>query len=195
MEELNRIVAASDVVVTSDEYGLEVNEGAQNTVHFERVVMDQLTVDRISLIALIMAQSAALEYFEDKIDELLKRSREISGFLEAAGRMKRTDRKINKFIGYCMRAKQDLVSSLYLLDKPDETWEDQVLDNLYHDAIEMFELKERYRTVDYKLKTVEENLKIIAGLLANRWLAFLEWLIIILIAIEVVLFVYELWIK
>ncbi len=195
MEKLGTMVGVSDVVTISDEYALEVQEGANNEIYFERVVMDRLTVDRISLIALIMAQSGALEYFEGKIDELLNRSREIGGFLEAAGRMKLTGRSINKFIGSCMRAKQDLVSSLYLLDKPDETWEDQVLDTLYRDAVDMFELKERYKTVDYKLKTVEENLKLIAGLLANRKAAFLEWLIIILIGIEVVLFVYELWIK
>jgi uncharacterized Rmd1/YagE family protein len=195
IEKLKAIVGRSDIVMTSDEYALEVHDDVKNTVHFERVVLDTLTLDRIDLMALVLAQSTALEHFENKVEELLNRSREISGFLKNTGRMRRTARIINKFIGYCMTTKQDLVTSMYLLDKPDETWEDQILHNLHRDAAEMFELKERYRTVDHKLKMIEDNLKIIANLLANKKMAFLEWLIIVLIAVEVVLFVYELWVK
>lgn len=195
IERLKVILGKSDILGVSDEYALEVHEGVKNEVHFERVVLDKLTQDRIDLLSLVLGQSTALEYFEIKVDDLLRQAREISDLLQETGRMKRTARKVNKFIGYCMATKQDLVSSMYLLDKPDETWEDQVLDNLYRDATEMFELRERYRTIDYKLKMIEDNLKVISNVLANRKMAFLEWLIIILIAIEVILFVYELWIK
>lgn len=195
MEKLKEILGKDEIVATSDEYALEVHAGEKNVVQFERVVVDALSLDRIELIALVIAQSTTLEYFEKRVDDLLNRSREISDILQSVGRMKRRERKVNKFIGYCMSTKQDLVGSLYLLDKPDETWMDQALDNLYRDAVDMFEIKDRYKTVDYKLRTIEGNLKLIANLLANRKAAFLEWLIIILIMVEVVLFVYQLWLK
>ncbi len=195
VDKIKTVIRRTDVLSTSDEFALEVHEDEKNSVQFERVIVDKLTLDRIEIIALVMAQSATLEFFEIKVDQLLARSGEISGLLKDTGRMKRTSRYINKFMGDCMSTKQELAASLYLLDKPDETWEDQVLDNLFRDAAEMFELKERYKTIGHKLKIIEENLKVISALLANRKAAFLEWLIIILIAIEVVLFVYELWIK
>jgi uncharacterized Rmd1/YagE family protein len=195
IEKIKAIVDKPLVMATSDEYALEVHDGGQNIVHFERVMVDRLTLDRIDLMSLIMGQSTALEYFENKVEELLSKSREISSVLQRKGRMASSEKEINRFIGYCMTTKQDLVASMYLLDKPDETWEDQVLDNLYRDATEMFELKERYRTVDYKLKMIEDELKLISNLLANKKTAFLELLIVILIAVEIALFVYELWIK
>ena len=86
--------------------------------------------------------------------------------------------------------KQDLVASLYLLDKPDETWDDQMLDTLYREAVEMFELKDRYKTVDYKLRMTQENLELIAELLQYRNANLLEWAIILLIAVEIVLFLF-----
>jgi len=79
------------------------------------------------------------------------------------------------------------------LDKPDETWEDQVLDNLHREASEMFELRDRYKTLDKKLRMIEGHMVIISNLLAHRKAAFLEWTIIILIAVEVVLFVFDIW--
>ena len=64
---------------------------------------------------------------------------------------------------------------------------------MYRDAVDMFELKDRYRTVDHKLKMMQDNLGIIADLLKNRRATMLELTIILLIFIEVILFVYELW--
>lgn len=193
IDKVKSIVGQLDIVVTSEEYGLEVSEDARNTVQFERAVIDRLTRDRIELLALVLAQSTALEHFEFLVDELLSKSHQIALLLQKAGRMTRRPHAIHKFIGHCMSTNQQMVSSMYLLDKPDETWEDQVLDNLYRDASEMFELKDRYKTVDQKLRMVEGHLVIISNLLAHRKAAFLEWTIIILIAVEVVLFVYDIW--
>lgn len=193
IDSIRSIVGKPEIVITSEEYGLEVNEGVKNAAKFERAVVDRLTLDRIELLALVIAQSTALEHFELRVDELLAKSHTIADLLQKAGRMTRRTRSIHRFIGHCMSTNQQLVSSMYLLDKPDETWEDQVLDNLYRDASEMFELKDRYKTVDQKLRMIEGHLEIISNLLAHRKAAFLEWTIIILIAVEVVLFVYDIW--
>jgi len=195
IEKLKVIVGKSDVLVTSDEYALEVQEGVKNEVQFERVVMDRLTLDRINLLALILAQSTTLEYFEIKVDELLRKTSEISEHLKRKGQLKRSVKEIYKFVGYCMSTKQELVTSMYLLDRPDETWQDQVLDSLHRDASEMFELRSRYKTIDYKLKMIQENLELIGDLLSTRKGELLEVLIILLIAVEIALFMYELWWK
>ena len=79
------------------------------------------------------------------------------------------------------------MATLYLLDKPDETWNDQFLDSLYREAADMFEIRERYKTLDYKLRMIQENLELIADLLQYRNATYLEWTIIILIAAEIVL--------
>ena len=193
LDKVKSIVGELNIVVTSEEYGLEVSKDAKNTAQFSRAVIDRLTTDRIELLALVVAQSTALEHFECMVDELLPKSHQIAKLLQKAGRMTRRPHAIHKFIGHCMSTSQQLVASMYLLDKPDETWEDQVLDNLYRDANEMFELRDRYKTVDQKLRMIEGHLVIISNLLAHRKAAFLEWTIIILIAVEFVLFVFDIW--
>ena len=65
------------------------------------------------------------------------------------------------------------------------------LDALYREARDMFELRDRYKTLDYKLRMIQENLELISELLQHRNANSLELAIIILIAVEIVLFVLE----
>jgi len=59
----------------------------------------------------------------------------------------------------------------------------------------MFEIKDRYKTLDYKLRMIQENLELIANLLQYRHANYLEWAIIILIAIEIFFSIYEHFLK
>lgn len=193
IEKIRTIIGAKEALVTSEELVVDVQKDGKNEVLFERVVLDRLSFERIDVLSLVLAQSTALEYFELTVDDLLKNSGRITSDLRDKGRMRMGERKINKFIGQCMLAKQDMVSTMYLLDTPDEVWNNEILDNLYREASDMFELKERYRTVDHKLKMMQDILEIIADLVKNRRATMLELTIILLILVEVILFVYELW--
>lgn len=193
VEKIRTVIGAKEGLVTSEEMVVDVVKGGKNEVLFERVVLDRLTFERVDVLALVLAQSTALEYFELTVDELLKKSAKINNDLRSRGSMRMGEREINRFIGFCMMAKQDLVSSMYILDTPDEAWNDQALDTLYRDSSDMFELKERYKTMDHKLRMMQDALEIIADLVKNRRATMLELTIIVLILVEVILFVYELW--
>lgn len=193
LEKVKLLIGDKDPVIISDEYGLIIEEGLDKiVVDFGHVVMSELSREKIDILALILSQSTALEHFEKVVDDLLEKSGSIMKELERKGRMTGREYKINKFIGFCMTTKQDLLSSLYLLDKPDETWDNSILESLYREASDMFELKERYKTVDHKLKMIQENLSLLADLIKARRATLLELSIVILILVEVLLFIYEL---
>ncbi len=191
IEKIKMVIGHKPEMLSSEEFYVEVRPVEKSSVGFEGATLDRLSTDRVEIIAFVLAQSTAVEYFEARVDEMLKLTGEIGQSLKDKGRLKRSSTEIKKFIGQCITAKQQLVASLYLLDKPDETWDDQVLDNLYRDAVEMFEIRDRYKTLDYKLRMIQENLELIANLLQYRHANYLEWAIIILIAIEIVFSIYE----
>ncbi|MBN1283585.1 MAG: RMD1 family protein [Proteobacteria bacterium] len=195
IERIKRIMGYGPDLLTSEDFAVEVRSGEPCSVRFERAIIDRLTLERIDILALVLAQSVALEHFEINVDQMIRESAGIGKALRKHGRMARSTRDIKKFIGKCIVTKQELVASLYLLDKPDETWNDQVLDSLYHGGYGMFELRERYKTIDYKLRMVQENLELISDLLQHRTANALEWAIIILILIEIPLFVFDLFFR
>lgn len=191
IEKIRTIAGGKEVLTTSEELMVSVQKGAETEVLFEKVILDRLSFDRVDVLALTVARSAALEYFELTVDDLLRENAKITNNLRTKGRMQMNVMEINKFIGSCMLAKHDLVSSMYLLDPPEEVWDDQVLDNLYRASSDMFELRERYKTVEYKLKLMQDSLEIIADLLKNRRATILELTVILLIFMCVVLWIYE----
>ncbi|MFH1829269.1 MAG: RMD1 family protein [Pseudomonadota bacterium] len=194
IERIKTVIGEKLEILTSEDFGVEISSDGKIYVGFELASIDTLALDRIELLAFILAQSTALEYFEFKVNEMLGKTGDIGQTLKIRGRLLRKASDIKRFIGQCITTKQNLVASLYLLDKPDETWEDQALDKLYREAVDMFELKDRYKTVDYKLRMIQENLELIAELLQYRHANYLEWAVIILITIEVVLFVIQLFV-
>jgi required for meiotic nuclear division protein 1 len=170
---------------TTDTFSVEVTGEDKHEVGFNKAVIHNLTYQKGRLISMVVAESAALEYFELIVDDLLERTHQISDKLRTQGVLKETKTLI-KFIGFCLTTKQEIIANLYVVDAPDEVWEDQTLDKLYNDLKRMFEIETRYRVLEYKLKLIQESLEIIVDLSRGVRETMLEVTIIVLIAIEVI---------
>lgn len=195
LDKIKIIINQATEAQASEKFYVDVRPNEKNTVGFESAILNEMSLSRLDILALILGQSTALENFEFKVDEMLRKIKDISSDLGRRGRLAQRSSTIKKFIGSCITTKANLVDTLSLLDKPDETWDNQMLDNLYREAREMFEIRDRYKTLDYKLRMTQENLKLIADLLQHKNANWLEITIIALIAVEIVFFVYELWMK
>ena len=196
--ELDRITNSLDIkqdIQASDQFLLETEDVQGIVVSSQSVKTSKLNYEIIYLVSLVLAQSASLEYFELMVNEMLDRSRKIAKNLELTGKIESKTRDLIKFIGYAITTKQEIVSKLYILDKPEITWDNPSLDKLYNQLSSTFELTERYKLLDYKIQMIQDSLEIISDLIKTRRATFLEILIILLIAIEVVLFVYQLFFK
>ncbi len=169
---------------TTDTFIVEVTGEEKHEVGFHKVVIKDLTYQKARLVSMVVAESAALEYFELIVDDLLERTHQISDSLRKKGKLIKETKQLIKFIGFCLTTKQEIIANLYVVDAPDEVWEDQVLDRLYNDLKRMFEIETRYRVLEYKLKLIQESLEIIVDLSKSVRETMLEVTIIILIAIE-----------
>ena len=105
--------------------------------------VDRLTLGRAGIVALTVAQSAAMEYYEQMVESLFART---SGFverLERRGTVPFRTRPLHRFIGEAITTRNEVLSILHLLDKPDEAWEDPAMDRIYGDLRAEFDLVDR----------------------------------------------------
>jgi len=174
---------------------MEVIKKEKTRVTFDEVIVDKLNRDRVELIGLVLAQSTALEFFEKKVGDILDRLGHITFKLGERKAQDPSAKEIREFIGAAMATKQNLIGTLYLLEKPEETWESKVLDDLHQEATLMFELKDRFRALDYKLQTIQENLTLLANFATNRQMIILEVSIVVLFILDILLVGYELFLK
>jgi uncharacterized Rmd1/YagE family protein len=151
------------------------------------LVLDRLTRARAGIVALIVAQSAAMEYYERIVDRLALKTNGVVGRLEARGTVPLRTGSLHRFIGEAIGTRSEVLGVLHLLDKPDATWDDPAMDRIYGDLREEFDLTDRYQALEQKLRGVQEALELVLGVARDRRLFFLEVAIGLLILFEVIL--------
>jgi len=157
-----------------------------NQVFFDRVEVGKITYAKIKIICMLVAESTALEYYDILIENLLEQATIYTKKLEAQGRFLESKEDLLKFVGQCLSAKQEIISNLYIVDSPDETWDNSELNKIFHELKQMLDIDVRYRAVEYKAKIIQESVEVITDLVKSRRETMLELTVILLIAFEVI---------
>jgi uncharacterized Rmd1/YagE family protein len=186
LEELKPFVEGPTEQVT-DDFLVEVVEGAKEQVYFDRVILSEATPEKMKIVALVLAQSTTLEYFEGLADQLLSRTATITDGMTAGGRIPLSTQELIRFIGMGLGTQREIVSRLSILDSPEVVWEDVALDSLHQGMKNNFELTMRFRSLEYRLRLIRDSAEVLVDLNATRRAALLEMTIIFLIALDIVI--------
>lgn len=171
---------------------LSVQTGSEeNKIGYNKIEIITPDPETVRMIMLNVSQSVALDHYTDQTDKLLEETNNYTLLLEKKGRLVLSRRNLKKHIGKTLLLKNKIAENLYIFDSPPETWEDEKLDKLNRELSKNLEIQERFRSVANGLGIVKENLELFRDLLQYRNSTFLEWIVIILIAIEVINFLVE----
>lgn len=167
--------------------GTSYNEKAT----FEELYIRGLDLEKIKIISYVSAQSVALDRYENEIDERLDELGKIVENLKSSGRTRTTQSNLLKQVGNVLSVKQNAVSSLSLFDKPNETWEREEIEKLYDRLRDQYELRDRFDILNEKIDFLSENNTTLLNFITAQKAHFLEWVVIILIVIEIVIFIWD----
>jgi uncharacterized Rmd1/YagE family protein len=151
------------------------------------LVIDRLTDARSGIVALTVAQSASMEYYEKLVDQMFARTGTLVERLEKSGTVSFRTRPLHRFIGEAIATRSEVFTILSLLDKPDEVWDDPAMERIYSELRSEFDLGDRYTSLELKLRSVQEALELILDVARERRLILLEVAVVLLILAELVL--------
>jgi uncharacterized Rmd1/YagE family protein len=174
----------------SDELMLEP-AAAENKIGHNKIEVTNADPDVLRMIMLNVSQSVTLDYYSSQTEKLLEETNYHTQLLEKKGKLAISGRKLKKFIGKTLLLKNRIAENLYIFDSPPETWENEQLDKLHNELKKNFDLQDRFRDVSEGLGIVKDNLELFKDILQYRNTIMLEWIVIILIAIEVINFFIE----
>lgn len=179
----------SDTIITEE---IQVETGVkENKISYNKIEIIQADRETIRMIMLNVAQSVTLDYYTDLTEKLLEETNHHTQLLERKGRLAISRHNLKKYIGKTLLLKNRIAENLYIFDSPPETWEDERLDKLHNDLKKNLDLQDRFRSVSDGLGIVKENLDLFKDILHHRNSTLLEWIIILLIAVEVINFLVE----
>lgn len=168
-----------------EEFIVEVNHEANLEFEFDRFNVNRLDDKVFRITMLNLAQSVALDHYNHISEGLLF---EVKGFtreLEARGKLSLRRTSMMKFIGKALSTKNEITDNVYIFDAPEMVWDDEYLDKLNQGLKKHFDLRIRFSEIEYTLRTISENLDIFREIYNQRENSLLEWIIIILILVEV----------
>jgi uncharacterized Rmd1/YagE family protein len=169
----------------TDEYEIAALPG-KLTTDFSQITLPELSPEALRIVMLNVAQSVALNYFDHVSQNLLSKVRSFSADLEQNGRLSIKSAEMMRFVGRTLNTQNKIAEYLYIFDAPPDTWEDEYLERIHIALSRHLELSSRYRSIDNTLKIIQANLTAFMELSHHKESNRLEWIIILLILVEVI---------
>lgn len=151
----------------------------------ETIVLREASTLNLNVIALAISQSVGLEHYEKRLNILFLQSRRIVESIHTFSISRRSH--LMQFAKRLALTRHDMVSNLLLLDKPNILWDNEDAENLYTRLAFILELNDRHEIALSKLSQIKEDVMLVMDIINHKKSEFLEWIIIILIGVEIVM--------
>lgn len=170
----------------------EISED-DDVVTGEYCVVQELNLKSVDVISNVMAQSVALDSYNDTVDELLANFETINDKVtNGEGALTTADR--DQMFGAVARNNSifiEMVSKVGLKDRSDTAWNLSQYEDIHDGMKEEFDIDQRFEHIEFKLNLIQQNAKFFLEVMAHQKSNSLEWIIIILIMFECVLMCME----
>lgn len=185
-EVLSTRLGAQPVSTTEDRWELWAGDG-RGAVHVDedRIVMRCLGEVQRDVACLMLGQSAVLDRHSARADALVTQALAVSKALLSKGRWRRR-RELVHLVAAANVQRLRAVEGLYLVDRPECTWDDPAANALYESMFEALDLGDRQRAVERRLDAVQQAIEVALEVQSQDHGSFLEVVIIALIAFEIV---------
>jgi uncharacterized Rmd1/YagE family protein len=134
-----------------------------------------------------IAQSTKLAQYEAGVQKTINSTQPIPERIAETGVSGLRRRELAKLRGHLYLTKSGVTLHFDLLDVPEFFWENPELQSYYTLIAEYLEIKPRVDVLNKKLETIEDLLQMIGDEQKHAHSSMLEWIIIWLIAIDIVI--------
>ncbi|HEV2098024.1 MAG TPA: RMD1 family protein [Stellaceae bacterium] len=156
------------------------------------IILRDKSIERLQLVADILAKNLVLSHYETRIADLFDRIEPLAAGLRERGRAGASGKVLLRHIGDVLLMQQKMVGRVETAETPELLWEHPELERFYMRLADEYELRDRDRALDRKLDIVSRTVETLLGLVQTRSSMRVEWYIVLLIVAELVLSLYPL---
>lgn len=179
-----------------EDIDLLVDERAEERVGTDGVIrIRNLTTETLQIVADVLAKSLVLEHYERRVAEVFDQFQPLAEALRRTGRSGRNTRQLLRQIGDLMLTQHHMVGRVEVVEKPDVLWDHPELERLHGRLAAEFELQDRDRALSRKMRLISDTAEALLDLVQNKRSLRVEWYIVILILIEIVLSLYDIFLR
>lgn len=174
---------------------VRIDQNAREGMRGNTVIINRVDVEHIQIVADVLAKSAVLAQYEAKLTQNIDRIEPLAIELERHGRIGGSAKEFLRHIGSMLLSEHTMVGRVTITEKPEVLWEKPFLQGLYNRLEDEFEILERHAALERKLNLISRTAETLLDLLNTRHSLRLEWYIIVLIAAEILLTLYQMFVQ
>jgi len=178
------------VQIEKDEFSYEV--GAKTVIDelSDTIILENDTDAFYKLsLSYALAQSIKLASYEKELKLTIDKMAFIPKSLAKTGKTSLKRNEIAKKMGELYLQKSSINSNLNIMHTPRVIWDHSEIEPHYHMAADFLDLQSRVESLNMGLTMIQDLLEILEDQLNHKHSSMLEWIIIVLIFVEVVLFI------
>jgi uncharacterized Rmd1/YagE family protein len=151
-------------------------------------VVPEIDLNGVAVISNILAQTVALDSYNDMVDKLLSQFADINSSVRATGAFKKTDKSfLFKTVAQNNAIVIDMLSKIRLKDRSDTAWTMTKYETVHYGLKSEFEIDDWFDQIEFKLNLIQQNAKFFLEVLQHQKSNSLEWIIVWLIGLESIL--------
>jgi uncharacterized Rmd1/YagE family protein len=181
----------NDWTIYTDEYEMRVDPGGQMEITDAYAIVPKYEFFYTELAATIIAKSVAMEKTEYELGKIFDKLETMIDRLER-GQLHVGNRELARTTARVTRHQYNTVSYIMILDKPDITWSNSDASLFYEKMSDFFELNDRYTILTKKADILNNIINGFSSISHSIRGLFVEWIIVLLIVIEVILMILDL---
>jgi uncharacterized Rmd1/YagE family protein len=170
---------------------IHVDSNAREGLEGNTLSLCDYAIERFQLVADVLSKSTVLAFYESRASRSFDLIEPFAADLERRSQVLRTGKELLRQIGAALLTEHNLVGRVEVADKPDIIWEHPHLERFYLRLEDDFEIHERHRALERKLDLLSRTAQTIHELLQARRSLRIEWYVVILILVEIVLSIYQ----
>ncbi len=174
---------------------VRIDPEAREAILDSTLCLHDRSTERCQVVAGVLSKSVVLAVYERRVGENFQNLEPVARDLQQTGFSGRRSRELLRHIGRSLLSELRIVGRVEVADKPELTWDNPDLERLYARLADEFELRERYAVLERKLELTARTAQTVLDLLRHRHNIRLEWYIVILIVVEILLTLYDLFLR
>lgn len=173
---------------------IRVDDTEREGMAAAEIVIHQASVARLQLVGEILAKSVAMAQYEAEVADAFHTIEPLAVDLQTGGGA-RHGRQLLGHIGSTLLIRHRMVGRVEVPEKPELLWERPELERLYARLEDEYELVERHIALERKLELITSTASTSLEILSTKRSLRVEWYIVILIVFEILLTLWDMFIR
>jgi len=175
----------------SEQLDIQARADENDGMAERKVIVKSFNVERLQVIADVLAKSVVLAYYESRVARSFDRIEPFAEKLYSEGAGGQQARDFIRHIGDTLIIQSKMVGRAEVGDKPEVLWESPDLERFYLSLETEYEIRDRHIALERKLDLISRTAETLLDLLHNKRSLRVEWYIVILIVVDIIVSLFE----